>query len=211
MTEKIISEFFVVGELTPKHDAVFMVGGERGIQGLKGNTGESAYEIAVSNGFVGSQTEWISLSQIPAGFIFMSASEVIPSGYLLCDGSMLYIEDYPRLYDSIGTMYGGDGESFFFLPNICGYFPRFWSSGSTIDPDKDTRVNRGDGVSGDFVGTRQWNEIQSHSHKIYSGNIGGGSSFIRAAGQVYLTGGTLSTGGDETRPRNIYLAGLIKY
>ena len=34
--------------------------GARGPQGLKGDTGYSAYEIAVLNGFVGTQAEWLA-------------------------------------------------------------------------------------------------------------------------------------------------------
>jgi hypothetical protein len=44
--------------------------GEQGIQGEKGDTGESAYEIAVRNGFIGTEQDWIDFYQerLTAGF-----------------------------------------------------------------------------------------------------------------------------------------------
>ena len=42
-----------------------------------------------------------------------------PEGWLFCDGSLLTKENYPELYKSLGTTYGGDadGEKFA-LPNL---------------------------------------------------------------------------------------------
>jgi hypothetical protein len=69
--------------------------GERGLQGdpgqrgLFGQTGASAYELAVSHGFQGNESQWISsltpISNIPAGGIIMWDGPVqsIPVGWLL--------------------------------------------------------------------------------------------------------------------------------
>ncbi len=43
-----------------------------------------------------------------------------PSGWRLCDGSLVKISDYTQLYSLIGTTFGGDGVSTFALPNLCG-------------------------------------------------------------------------------------------
>lgn len=32
----------------------------KGVQGLSGGTGLSAYEVAVKNGFIGTETEWLN-------------------------------------------------------------------------------------------------------------------------------------------------------
>lgn len=40
-----------------------LVRGERGIQGEKGNTGadgKSAYQVAINNGYIGTETEWLA-------------------------------------------------------------------------------------------------------------------------------------------------------
>jgi len=50
-----------------------------------------------------------------AGSIFCSS----PSPTQLeCDGRLLLIEDYPDLFQAIGTVYGGDGEEHFKIPLI---------------------------------------------------------------------------------------------
>lgn len=54
-----------------------------------------------------------------AGFIYPLATEVVPEGFLLCDGAEYGREEYPELFAAIGTMYGeGDGETTFNVPNL---------------------------------------------------------------------------------------------
>ena len=38
--------------------------------------------------------------------------------WLLCDGRLLAIADYPELYNIIGTQFGGDGINNFAIPNL---------------------------------------------------------------------------------------------
>ena len=51
---------------------------------------------------------------IPVGFNFA------PQGWFLCNGQLLPISEYEVLYNLLGTTYGGDGQSTFALPNLCG-------------------------------------------------------------------------------------------
>lgn len=64
---------------------------------------------------------------IPSGTLLFSASAVPPSGYLLANGSIVQREDYPELFDAIGTTYGAgndnDGGKSFTLPNFRDKFP----------------------------------------------------------------------------------------
>ena len=54
-----------------------------------------------------------------AGFIKPYAGDVVPSGYLPCNGSELSRNTYARLFSIIGTTYGaGDGSTTFNLPNL---------------------------------------------------------------------------------------------
>lgn len=46
-----------------------------------------------------------------------------PSGYLLCDGSVKNIVDYPVLAALCGTAFGGDGTTTFGLPDLRGRLP----------------------------------------------------------------------------------------
>lgn len=46
----------------------------------------------------------------------------LPEGWLKCDGSILLISDYQKLFDVIGTTHGGDGVTTFALPDLRGKF-----------------------------------------------------------------------------------------
>lgn len=47
----------------------------------------------------------------------------IPSGWFACDGSLQPISEYEALYTLIGTVYGGDGQTTFALPDLRGAVP----------------------------------------------------------------------------------------
>lgn len=57
------------------------------------------------------------------GEVRMFAGSVAPTGWLLCDGAQVSVPTYSKLFSLIGTTYGGDGESTFGLPNLCGTVP----------------------------------------------------------------------------------------
>jgi microcystin-dependent protein len=46
-----------------------------------------------------------------------------PVGWAFCNGAQLPISQYNILYNLIGTTYGGDGQSTFWLPNLQGRIP----------------------------------------------------------------------------------------
>lgn len=59
-----------------------------------------------------------------AGFIYPLASEIVPEGFLLCDGAQYLRADYPELFAAIGTIYGaGDGSTTFNVPNLSTRVP----------------------------------------------------------------------------------------
>ena len=59
-----------------------------------------------------------------AGSILMYAGTTAPSGFLMCDGSLVSRSTYSDLFDVIGTTYGsGDGSTTFALPNLSGRVP----------------------------------------------------------------------------------------
>ncbi|MCP4138662.1 MAG: tail fiber protein [bacterium] len=101
----------------------------------------------------------------PAGSVTAFAGENVPDGWLLCDGQAVSREEYTGLFNAVGTMYGsGNGASTFNVPDYRGYFLRGWNNGAGSDPDAGTRTNRGDGTTGDRVGTIQDDNIKGHSH-----------------------------------------------
>lgn len=52
------------------------------------------------------------------GEIRIFANNFYPLGWLPCNGGMLSIQGYQALYAVIGTIYGGNGQTTFALPNL---------------------------------------------------------------------------------------------
>lgn len=99
----------------------------------------------------------------------------------------------------------------YLIPDSRGYFPRYWDHGAGVDPDAAGRDDRGDGTTGDNVGTKQADEFKSHLHS-QSGTSS--TQHTNAAGTASPNAGaanTGSTGGNETRGINIYEMPIIKY
>ena len=46
-----------------------------------------------------------------------------PVGWVLCNGQFLAISEYQVLYTLIGTTFGGNGQTNFAVPNLCGRSP----------------------------------------------------------------------------------------
>lgn len=57
------------------------------------------------------------------GEIRLFAGNFAPKNWALCDGRLLNIRDYPRLYTLMGTAYGGDGVNTFGVPNLQSRVP----------------------------------------------------------------------------------------
>jgi len=52
------------------------------------------------------------------GVILLFAGNFAPKGWRNCDGSLLPINQNQALFSILGTMYGGDGQTTFALPNL---------------------------------------------------------------------------------------------
>ena len=59
-------------------------------------------------------------SFIQTGTIIISQAPEIPSGFLLCDGSEIKIDEYEDLYAVIGTTYGQSDSTTFCIPDLTG-------------------------------------------------------------------------------------------
>jgi microcystin-dependent protein len=57
------------------------------------------------------------------GEIRLFAGNFDPVGWEFCNGQMLQISEHGNLFDLIGTMYGGDGQDTFALPDLRGRVP----------------------------------------------------------------------------------------
>lgn len=114
----------------------------------------------------------------------------IPDDYLLCDGFIVNIADYPELFEVIGTSwgYGNNDGLTFHLPDLRGKFLRgVDKDGNGIpsvtpnDPDRDIRTpNNTGGNAGNNVGTDQEDKTKiaddpftsdsqgNHRHRVYT-------------------------------------------
>ena len=142
-------------------------------------------------------------------------TETPPIGELELNGQSLVIANYRRLFTYLhGPTYGAADSSHFYLPKPSGYFPRVWDHGNGIDPDKASRTTRGDGTTGDHVGTKQVDQIKAHNHVIDGARDTGPSGSTTVHIQTATTvndQNTENTGGNETRGVNINIMLTIKY
>lgn len=148
---------------------------------------------------------------IPAGAVFHFAMATCPSGYLVCDGSIISRSEYSRLFNAIGTTYGeGDGTTTFQLPDLQDIFIRGKSESREIGSYQDDA----------FQGHRHFNINQL---SYVGGTCQSGDSVCVQSGDglrrlLYSqsdnlfenNNGTPRTA-DETRPKNITLLPCIKY
>lgn len=58
------------------------------------------------------------------GMIFMWPVNFTPSGFALCDGTLMQIQQNNALYAILGTRYGGNGTTTFGLPDLRNRVPR---------------------------------------------------------------------------------------
>lgn len=124
----------------------------------------------------------------------------VPTGWLLCDGRVVLRAQYPALFTAIGTTWGaGDNVSTFNLPEVRGEFFRAWDNGRGVDVDRQ-------------FGIWQADELKAHTHSAVGG-ITSDPRFQSEPGAGASTGAITSgsTGGAETRTRNIAVLVCIKY
>ena len=100
---------------------------------------------------------------IPVGAVMPYPVATVPTGWLEANGQSLSTAAYPELFAKYAYAYGGSGSSFN-VPDYRGEFLRGWSNGTGNDPDAASRTTRGDGTTGDNVGTKQASGTGSHTH-----------------------------------------------
>ena len=71
------------------------------------------------------------MAQPYVGELRMFGGTFAPAGWAFCDGALLPISENETLFNLIGTTYGGDGQSTFALPNLCGRLPMHMGTASS--------------------------------------------------------------------------------
>lgn len=149
------------------------------------------------------------------GDIKASAVNAVPDGWLKANGAAVSRTTYADLFAAIGTTYGaGNGTTTFNVPDLRGEFIRGLDEGRGVDPSR-------------VMGSSQAGAIESHSHRdlfAFGGGAGGTPNPSTAYSKDYHATGTINfdgtgngagltsgtTGGAETRPRNVAMIYLIK-
>lgn len=167
--------------------------------------------------------------EVPVGSIESFAGEVVPDGWMVCDGTILNKVDYPKLFQAIGTAWGEPDVDTFNLPDLRGRFLRGVDKDAAgnptpiaRDPDRDTRTGNAGGNIGNNVGSVQGDAMQGHLHgldsmlgRIHSGRSGGGSATVDSQRPNTLNPVSNGTHGtpritSETRPLNANVTYIIK-
>ena len=202
------------------------------------NTGVTVTGTLAATAVTGDGSALTGIVAIPTGAIMAWPTESIPSGVLKSQGQAISRSTYSSLFTALGVTYGaGDGSSTFNLPDYRGEFLRGRAEGSTNDPDRASRTDRGDGNGGDNVGSKQDYAVVEHSH---GNNSGGGQNHgynsnsnntgtFSKSGHGYSSNQAHSYGivhsqsygsnyanvnghvtNNEVRPRNVYVHWIIK-
>lgn len=155
------------------------------------------------------------------GTVVTYAMDAEPPGCIPADGRQYSQAQYPDLYKAIGAHYGSAGGNPK-VPDYRGYFLRGWhGEAGGRDPDVGSRGNRGDGLTGSHIGTKQGDMFRSHTHS-YGGDDTlathgyrqlsyRGFDLVSQSGPNWRGGDFASSaaGGAETRPKNIYVGYCI--
>lgn len=139
------------------------------------------------------------------GEIKMICHNIIPDGWMLCDGAKLSIAGNERLFAKIGKVFGGDGIEDFKLPNYKDRFLKGSNDGDFSFGGSSTIVLKPE-------------NLPSHSH-----NLGGNASVKlkttvpfnptneSAEGETYLSSGgnQLDIYTEELVTNNDFLGGFV--
>jgi len=105
---------------------------------------------------------------VPTGAVldFAGSSGGVPSGYLLCDGDIYNILDYPDLGGLLGSTYGGNGTTTFAVPDLRGRIVSGQDNmgGSSADRVTDATADSLGGTLGSEDHTLIEAELPVHAH-----------------------------------------------
>lgn len=156
----------------------------------------------------------------PAGTISAYGGGTAPAGWVLCNGAEVSRTGiYANLFAAIGIAYGdGNGANTFNVPDFRGMFLRGADSGSGNDPDVSGRTPNGGGTL-DAPGSTQDDELENHNHGysrstinfVPAGTTTGNGILFHTVGPPPNYEALISSGGgNETRPKNVYVNYIIK-
>jgi microcystin-dependent protein len=97
----------------------------------------------------------------------MFAGTYAPTGWALCDGQVLSIQNNTALFSLLGTTYGGNGTTTFGLPNLQGAAPLMAGQGQNL-----SLYNLGQ-QGGTSTVTLLQSEMPAHAHTVNGSSSAG--------------------------------------
>ena len=138
---------------------------------------------------------------ITAGFNFA------PRGYATCDGQILSIAQNTALFSLLGTLFGGNGQTTFALPDLRGRIPVHQGQGPGL-----TNRTMGE-VAGEQAHTLISTEMPMHNHLFMTSNVAGAlgtpnGNFLAGSSDAAVAALYRPTSdGSTLNPQSIGLAG----
>lgn len=126
------------------------------------------------------------------GEIKMFAGTFAPLNWAFCSGQLLGISSNSAIYSVIGTIYGGDGRTYFALPDFRGRMPMHAGTGPRLTP---RRIGQYGGAE---ITRLTVDQLPSHTHVA---TINGGT------GNAHVQVNAYQGSGDESSPNENYWAG----
>lgn len=121
------------------------------------------------------------------GSIILFAGNFPPRGWMYCQGQTLPIASNQALFSLLGTVYGGNGQTTFQLPDLRSRVPVGSGQGNGLSS---WQIGQQQGVESQVLNT---NQLPAHSHNVM---VSGGPANSSSAGGNYLAVANANLQGD---------------
>lgn len=144
---------------------------------------------------------------VPVGLIAPFAGSTAPTGWLLCNGQAVSRTDYAKLFNVIGTTYGGgNGSTTFNIPDMRESVPK----GIGVNPKGASHVKTGGLALGEFLDDRVQSHVHSAKASATPGQNGTGVAILLGNTDT-ATGANTGRSGATTEVKSVGTNYIIKY
>ena len=169
--------------------------------------------------------ENVGLQDTPVGHIMAYMGKTAPKNYLVCDGSVYNITDYPALSSHIlnefGAVnyFGGDGETTFAVPDLRNEFLRGYHTGKDEQLSSDIGIHQDSSVL-PYYAIDMNNKFFTYAGPATQREPSNMDSYIAGKSELHTTTTTNAGGANPTtrtevfmtvRPTNVAVLYCIKY
>jgi len=122
------------------------------------------------------------------GQIILVGFNFAPRGWALCQGQLLPIAQNTALFALLGTMYGGNGQTTFALPDLRGRVPNGFGLGPGL-----SNYDQGQ-VGGTETVTMTVNQLPAHGHAVPGTGLTATANVKNSAGNQQMPAGNIPAG-----------------